>query len=77
MDEAALYNYAAKATSCTIEHMTMTCRVSATLDTKSEAALYRIMESTGWTKSQVLREAIWAVAESQGLARRAPKQLGK
>ena len=55
---------------CTINRMAMTYRVSATLGTKSEAALSRIMKRTGWTKSQALREVIWAAAESQGLAKR-------
>jgi hypothetical protein len=50
--------------------MAMIYRVSATLDAKSEAALYRIMERTGWTKSQAVREAIWAAAERRGLVGR-------
>jgi hypothetical protein len=54
----------------TINRMAMTYRVSATLDARSEAALNRIMQRTGWTKSQVLREAVWAAAESRGLAKR-------
>jgi predicted DNA-binding protein len=48
--------------------MAMTHRISATLDAKSEAALNRVMKRTGWTKSQVLREAVWAAAESRELA---------
>jgi hypothetical protein len=47
--------------------MAMVCRVSVTLDAKSEAALKRIMKRTGWNKSRALREAIWANAKSQGL----------
>jgi predicted DNA-binding protein len=50
--------------------MMMNFKVSATLDARSEAVLNRIMKRTGWTKSQVLREAIWAVAESQAPAKR-------
>jgi hypothetical protein len=55
----------------------MTYRVSTTLDAKSEAALYRIMQRNGWTKSQALREAVRAVAESEGLARRPVKRTKK
>jgi hypothetical protein len=54
-----------------IKRMAMTRRLSVTLDSKSEAALYSIVKRTGWNRSQVLREAIKAAAESQGLARRA------
>jgi hypothetical protein len=50
--------------------MAMTYRVSVTLDAKSEAALHRIMKRAGWNKSQVIRWAILAFAESEGLARR-------
>jgi hypothetical protein len=49
--------------------MAMTKKVSATLDPASKAALESIMRRTRWTKSQVIREAIWAVAKSRGLAR--------
>jgi hypothetical protein len=54
-------------------HMAMTHRVSVKLDAKSEAALYRIMQQNGRTKSQALLEAVWAVIESEGFVRR-PKQ---
>jgi hypothetical protein len=47
--------------------MAMTFRVSVKLDASSEAALYEIMKRTGWTKSQVLREAIKAFAKSEGV----------
>jgi hypothetical protein len=50
--------------------MAMTRRVSVTLDASSDAAMNRIMQHTGWNKSQVLREAIKAAAKSEGLARR-------
>ncbi len=45
----------------------MTYRIKAALDPEAEVALYTIMKRTGWSKSQVMREAIWAVAKSQGL----------
>jgi len=54
---------------CRINRMAMTYRVSATLDAKSEAALYSIMKRTGWNKSQVIRRAIVTFAQSQGLAK--------
>jgi hypothetical protein len=54
----------------------MTYRVSATLDAESEAALYSIMKRTGWNKSQVLREAIWAAAGRRGLARKRAVENG-
>jgi hypothetical protein len=58
--------------------MAMTCRVTATLDAGSEVALYCIMRRTGWTKSQVLREAIWAAAKNEGLARQpAPRRRAR
>jgi hypothetical protein len=50
--------------------MAMTYRVSATLDGKSLAALNRIMRRTGWNKSQVIRWAIVAFAESEGFVYR-------
>jgi hypothetical protein len=50
--------------------MVMNFKVSTTLDSRSEAALNRIMKRTGWTKSQVVRKAIWTVAESQAPAKR-------
>jgi hypothetical protein len=50
--------------------MAMSSRVSTTPDAESEAALIRIMKRTGWTKSQVIREAIRAVAELKPPAKR-------
>jgi predicted DNA-binding protein len=47
--------------------MAMTKRVSVKLDSTSEAAMNRIMQHTGWTKSRVLREAIKAAAENDGV----------
>jgi hypothetical protein len=55
--------------------MAMTYRASATLDDESEAALYRLMERTGWTKSQVLRWAIVEIAREQGLMKRPASKL--
>ena len=58
--------------------MAMNYRVRATLDTESEAALEVLMRRHGWTKSQAVREAIWAMAKSKGIihkpARRPRKQ---
>jgi hypothetical protein len=52
----------------------MTNKVSATLDPSAEAALKATMRRNGWTKSQVIREAIWAVARAKGLVRRPAKK---
>jgi hypothetical protein len=57
--------------------MAMTRRVSVTLDARSEAALYRIMQCTGWTKSQALRESIKAAAKSEGAVPRPSRRATK
>jgi hypothetical protein len=53
--------------------MAMNKKVSTTLDPAAMASLKAIMQRNGWTKSQVIRKAIWAVAESRGLVRRSTK----
>jgi hypothetical protein len=55
--------------------MAMARKVSATLDPGSKAEFESIMRRTRWTKSQVIREAIWAVAKNRGLARRSAKRI--
>jgi hypothetical protein len=50
--------------------MAMNKKVSATLDPAAMASLKAIMRRNVWTKSQVIREAIWAIAGSKGLVRR-------
>ena len=61
--------------------MAMNYMVRATLDTESEAALYALMRRHGWTKSQAVREAIWAMAKSKDIIRQptrnSPKQSQK
>jgi hypothetical protein len=53
--------------------MAMTKKVSARLDPLEKADLETTMRRNGWTKPQAIREAIWAVAESEGLVRRTTK----